>query len=340
MRIDLRSDTITRPTAGMKQAMFDAPLGDDVFGEDPSINTLQERIARYFNAEAALFCPSGTMTNQLAIRALTRPGDEVICHEYSHIYQYEGGGVMANSGASVRFTRGPRGLISPDEVADLVRDRSDLHAPISQVLSVENTMNKGGGACYPFAQLSDLAVEAKKFGLDYYLDGARLWNALIAKGDDPKAYGPLFDVFTVCLSKGLGCPVGSVLIGKANHIERAKRLRKMMGGGMRQAGILAAAGLYALDYHIDRLAEDHIRASVIAQALGSTPWVTKVEPTETNIVIFYVDGKLRTEDVIQKFAEQDVHLLSMGEGKLRMVTHLDLNDDHLTELLKILPKAV
>lgn len=340
MRIDLRSDTITRPTAGMKKAMWEAPLGDDVFGEDPSINALQEQMAHYFNAEAALFCPSGTMTNQIALRTLSNPGEEIICHEYSHIYQYEGGGIMANAGSSVRLTHGARGLISPHEVASLIRERDDLHAPISRVLAVENTMNKGGGACYPFAQLTDLAVEARKFELAYYLDGARLWNALVAQGDDPQAYGPLFDLFSVCLSKGLGCPVGSVLIGNNKDIARAKRWRKIMGGGMRQAGMLAAAGLYALEHHIDRLSADHARAKTIANALMETSWVTKVEPTETNIVIFYVDEQMQTSSIIDRLAQHNVHVLSMGEGKLRMVTHLDFHDAHLSELLKILPKAV
>ena len=340
MRIDLRSDTVTQPTAGMKDAMFSAPIGDDVFGEDPSINALEVKVASYFNAEAALFCPSGTMTNQLAIRAHTRPGDEVICHEYSHIYQYEGGGVMANSGASVRLSRGPRGLVDPDELASLLRSANDPHAPTSRVLSVENTMNKGGGACYDFKDLIALGTKAKENGLAYHLDGARLWNALIAKNDEARAYGPLFDTISVCLSKGLGCPVGSVLVGNKELIARAYRLRKMMGGGMRQAGLLAAAGIYALNHHIERLAEDHKRAQVIAQAINSYSWISKVEPVETNIVIFYVTEGLRPDAIIEKLASHDVHIVSMGEGKLRMVTHLDFDDDQMSELLRILPQAV
>lgn len=340
MRIDLRSDTVTQPTAGMKDAMFSAPVGDDVFGEDPSINALEEQVAQYFKAEAALFCPSGTMTNQLAIRAHTRPGDEVICHEYSHIYQYEGGGVMANSGASVRLSSGPRGLVDPDELSSLLRNVNDPHTPVSRVLSVENTMNKGGGACYEFNKLIALGAKAEEKGLAYHLDGARLWNALVAKQDDPGAYGPLFDSISVCLSKGLGCPVGSVLVGNKDLIARAYRLRKMMGGGMRQAGILAAAGTYAMNHHIDRLAEDHKRAKLIAEAISSYSWIHKVEPVETNIVIFYVSEGLRPEAIIEKFALHDVHIVSMGEGKLRIVTHLDFDDDQLDALLKILPKAV
>lgn len=340
MQIDLRSDTVTRPTAGMATSMASAEVGDDVFGEDPTINALEEKVADYFGAEAALFCPSGTMTNQIAIRVHCRPGDEVICHEYSHIYNYEGGGIALNSGASVRLSSRPRGLMEPSDVDVLYRNPADPHAPLSRLLAVENTMNKGGGACYDFETLKALRVKADEYGLAYHLDGARLWNALVAKGDDPKAYGPLFDTISVCLSKGLGCPVGSVLVGTKEHIDRAYRLRKSMGGGMRQAGFLAAAGIYALDHHIDRLAEDHAKAKAVEEVLRSCTWVKSIEPVETNIVIFYVAEGIDPGGVIASLAEQGVKIVSMGEGKLRIVTHLDVTDGQMERLLAILPQAV
>ena len=340
MIIDLRSDTVTRPTPGMMDAMMSAPVGDDVFGEDPSINALEEEVAHYFGAEAALFCPSGTMTNQIAIRVHTRPGDEVICHGYSHIYNYEGGGIALNSGASVNLARGPRGLMTPSDVDALVRNPQDPHAPYSRLLAVENTMNKGGGACYEWETLLALGSKAEEYGLGYHLDGARLWNALIAKGDDPKAYGALFDTISVCLSKGLGCPVGSVLLGKKVHIDRAYRLRKSMGGGMRQAGILAAAGQYALNHHIDRLADDHAKAQAVKTCLESCSWVQSIEPVETNIVIFYVADGINPGAVIQKLDAQGIKIVSMGEGKLRIVMHLDIDQGQLEQLLAQLPSAV
>ncbi len=340
MTIDIRSDTVTRPTAGMATSMASAEVGDDVFGEDPTINALEEKVADYFGAEAALFCPSGTMTNQIAIRVHCRPGDEVICHEYSHIYNYEGGGIALNSGASARLSHGPRGLMTPSDIDALVRNPNDAHAPMSRLLAVENTMNKGGGACYDFETLKALRAKADEYGLAYHMDGARLWNALVAKGDDPKAYGPLFDTISVCLSKGLGCPVGSVLVGTKEHIDRAYRLRKSMGGGMRQAGFLAAAGIYALDHHIERLAEDHAKAIAVENVLKTCAWVKSIDPVETNIVIFSVANGIDPGGVITSMAKQGVKIVSMGEGKLRIVTHLDVTGDQMERLLAILPQAV
>lgn len=334
--IDLRSDTVTLPTTEMRDAMHSAALGDDVFGDDPSVNALQQKVASYFGAEDAIFCPSGTMTNQLAIMLHTRPGDEVICHEHSHIYHFEGGGIAANAGASTRLARGVRGLIQPADIDDLVR-KVDIHAPCSRLLAVENTTNKGGGACYDFDTLQALKNKAKHYSLRYHLDGARLWNALVARGDKPQSYGSLFDTISVCFSKGLGCPVGSALLGNHTDIEQARRIRKRIGGGMRQAGFLAAAATYAIDHHVDRLAEDHIRAKEIATTLQSCSWVSKLEPVETNIVIFYAAQDIGSEQVLDQLLHHNIRMVSMGEGKLRAVTHLDINDAHLETLAGVLP---
>ena len=338
--IDLRSDTVTKPTIEMRQFMFDAALGDDVFGDDPTVNELQKKVAEYFGAQSAIFCPSGTMTNQLAIRAHTRPGDDVICHETCHIYNFEGGGIALNSGASVRLATGPRGLIEPDEIDALVRNPDDPHLPYSRLLAVENTTNKGGGACYTMSALEALKDKAHEHGLAYHLDGARLWNALVTTGDNPKTYGKLFDTISVCFSKGLGCPVGSVLLGKKDMIDRAYRLRKSMGGGMRQSGMLAAACIYALDNHVSRLSDDHKKAKVIASILKSCSWVKDIEPVETNIIIFYTSDGVDTSHVINQLANQGVHIVSMGRGVLRMVTHLDVTDNQIESLSAILPNLL
>ena len=337
MKIDLRSDTVTLPTAEMLECMFSAPLGDDVFGDDPTTKALEEKVAEYFNAEAAIFCPSGTMTNQLAIRVHTRPGDEVICHETSHIYNFEGGGIAMNSGASVRLSHGARGFIEPNEIDTLVRDMGDPHFPCSRLLAIENTTNKAGGACYPMQTLEALKDKAREYGLMYHLDGARLWNALVANGHNPKTYGTLFDTISVCLSKGLGCPIGSVLLGKKEYIDRAYRLRKSLGGGMRQTGVLAAAGIYALDNHIDRLSHDHEKAKVIESILRSCSWVQSIEPVETNIVIFYTSEGIDPNHVIERLANKEVKIVSMGTGVLRMVTHLDVTMEQIDSLSSILP---
>lgn len=330
--IDLRSDTVTQPTVEMRQFMYDAALGDDVFGDDPTVNELQEKVAEYFGAESAIFCPSGTMANQLAIRAHTRPGDEVICHQTCHIYNFEGAGIALNAGASVSLATGPRGLIEPNEIDALVRDNNDPHFPFSRLLAVENTTNKGGGACYSMGALEALKDKAREYGLAYHLDGARLWNALVSTGDNPKAYGELFDTVSVCFSKGLGCPVGSVLLGKKEMINRAYRLRKSMGGGMRQSGMLAAACIYALDNHVSRLLDDHKKAKVIESILKSCSWVKDVEPVETNIIIFYTSDNVDPNRVIDLLVDRGVRIVSMGKGVLRMVTHLGVTDDQIDVL--------
>jgi len=252
MSIDFRSDTVTRPTPGMQEAMMKAPVGDDVFGEDPSINTLQEMTADMFGMEAALFCPSGTMTNQIAIKCHTQPGDEVICDESSHIYQYEGGGIALNSGASVKLLYGDRGRINARQVEEAIQP-DDVHRAHTRMVSLENTSNRGGGSCYTFSEIQAIQQVCMRHDLAFHLDGARLWNAIVAKKEDPLHYGKVFDSISVCLSKSLGCPVGSLLLGTKDFIKKAKRYRKVFGGGMRQGGFMAAAGIYALEHHIERL---------------------------------------------------------------------------------------
>ncbi len=333
--IDLRSDTLTRPSPAMLEAMLKAPVGDDVFGEDPSINRLEEKAAAMFRKEAALFCPSGTMTNQIAIKVHTQPGDELICHEYSHIYNYEGGGIAFNSSCQVRLTREARGLMTAREVESLINP-DDVHAAKTSVVVAENTCNKGGGSCYDLKELKAIRAVTDKHGLSFHLDGARLWNALVAKNQSPAEYGPLFDSISICLSKGLGCPVGSLLLGNKDFIKEARKVRKKMGGGMRQAGYLATAGIYALDHHINRLAEDHKKAQRLRAALENCSWVEKVEPVETNIVIFYLKEEKSQQEFTQKLKEKDILLVGMGQGKLRFVTHMDANKAQIDTVAEVL----
>lgn len=328
--IDLRSDTVTRPTPAMLAAMMAAPIGDDVFGEDPTVNALEEKAARLFGMEAALFCPSGTMTNQLAIRTHVRPGDEVICDQISHVYLYEGGGIAVNALASVALLAGERGKITPELIAPAINNPGDVHRPISRLVSLENTVNKGGGCYYTLPELAAIRQLCDAHGLALHLDGARLFNALVETGDAPEAYGRLFDSISICLSKGLGCPVGSLLLGSGTFITQARRFRKLMGGGWRQAGFLAAAGIYALDHNVERLKVDHSRARQIGQILASLPEVAEVLPVETNIVIIrLVDGITNTE-YIAKLKEQGILAVAFGPQLVRFVTHLDLTDDDVT----------
>lgn len=334
--IDLRSDTVTRPTKEMLNAMMHAPVGDDVFGEDPTINKLEHMAAEMFGMEAGLFCPSGTMTNQIAIKLHTQPGDEIICHEYSHIYNYEGGGLAANSGCQTRLLKGDRGFISADDVIANIGNPHDVHAARTSLVSVENTVNKGGGSCYDFSTLEAIGKVARENNLAYHIDGARIFNALVAKKQNASDYGKLFDTISICLSKGLGCPVGSVLLGSKEHITQARRIRKRFGGGMRQAGYLAAAGIYALENHIDRLAEDHEKAQVLKSALEKSSWVDCVEPVETNIVIFYLKEGKDQKQFMDILHEKGILLVGMGQGKLRFVTHLDVSMENIEKVGEIL----
>lgn len=337
MEINLISDTVTKPTRGMLDAMMRAEVGDDVFKADATVNALEEKVAGLFHKEAALFFPSGTMTNQTAIKLHTDPGDQLICDKYAHVYNYEGGGVSFNSGVSCKLVDGHRGMMTAEQVEAAINPPDFYHSPLTSLVCIENTTNKGGGACYDFEELMRIKVVCDDHGLAYHLDGARLWNALVEKKEAPQQYGALFDTISVCLSKGLGCPVGSVLVGSGEAIDKAIRIRKVFGGGMRQAGYLAAAGLYALDHHLDRLAEDHRKAGEIGEVLQQSPFVQKVEPIETNIIIFEIDeSKLPADRFVEQLKSHGVHLIGMGQGKLRIVTHLDYTEDMHAHFLKLL----
>lgn len=338
MKINLISDTVTKPTPGMLDAMINAKVGDDVFKEDPSVNQLEEKVAQLFGMESALFFPSGTMTNQTAIKLHTQPGEQLICDKYAHVFNYEGGGVSFNSGVSCRLVDGNRGMMTAAQVEAAINPPDFYHSPLSTLVCIENTTNKGGGACWDFKELEKIKSVCDNHQLGYHLDGARLWNALVAKGENALQYGSVFDTISVCLSKGLGCPVGSVLVGSQKMIKKAIRVRKVLGGGMRQAGFLAAAAIYALDHHLERLAADHTKANEIGAVLSGLSFVKKIEPVETNIIIFEIDEDfLTSSEFTNKLLQKDIHIISMGQGKLRMVTHLDYTDQMHDLLLSILP---
>jgi threonine aldolase len=323
MEINLISDTVTKPSPEMLQAMFNAKVGDDVFKQDPTVNAFEKMVADLFGMEAALFFPSGTMANQTAIKLNTNPGDQIICDKWSHIHLYEAGGASFNSGVNFNLLDGQRGMITAEQVAAGINDPEFYHAPLSKMVSIENTTNKGGGACYDLAELQKIKQVCVDNNLKYHLDGARLWNALVAKKQHPKQYGVLFDTISVCFSKGLGAPIGSVLVSDAETMHKALRIRKIFGGNMRQSGYLAAAGIYALQNNINRLEDDHRRAKELGQLLQQLPWVANVSPTETNIVIFEVKKPLTEKQVIETLKAKGILISSMGQGKLRMVTHLD-----------------
>lgn len=333
--IDYRSDTVTQPTAGMQEAMMKAKLGDDVFSEDPTVNELEAKAALLFGMEAALFCPSGTMTNQIGIKMHTQPGDEVICDFLSHVYQYEGGGIAFNSAASVRLLTGDRGRINAQQVKDAINP-DDVHKPHSSLVVLENTSNRGGGSCYELSEIEMIRKVCTENNLKLHLDGARLFNALVFKGQTAKDYGRLFDSISICLSKGLGCPVGSVLIGTKIDIQKARRIRKVFGGGMRQAGVLAAAGIYALDNHIDRLAQDHSHAKKIETALLSHPLVESVMPVETNIIIFELKPGITASEMVLKLKEKGILCFATGKQTIRFVVHLDVNAEMVGRTVEIL----
>ena len=333
MKIDLISDTVTRPTNSMLDAMMSANVGDDVFKSDPTVNKLQEMAASLFGMEDALFFPSGTMANQTAIKLHTQPGDKLFCDKWAHVYNYEGGGAAFNSGVSCKLIDGDRGMFTAEQLKVASAGRADIHVPYSSLVCVENTTNKGGGACWEFEELKKIKQVCIDNNLDYHLDGARLFNALVAKNETPKQYGELFDTISICLSKGLGAPVGSILLGTKEHIAKALRIRKLFGGAMRQVGFIAAAGIYALENNIERLADDHKKAKDIELVLNSLSYVKKVEPVETNIIIFYVKDHLNADDFISKMEEKNILLTPMGDGKIRIVTHLDFTDNMLEKLL-------
>jgi len=333
--IDYRSDTVTRPTPGMLAFMQSAPVGDDVFGEDPSIISLERITAAKFGMEAGLFCPSGTMTNQLAIKTHTQAGDEVICDELSHIYQYEGGGIAFNSGCSVKLLHGDRGRVTAEQVLAGI-NAEDVHKPITRLVSLENTSNRGGGACYDFNEFKNIKKVTEQHGLALHLDGARLFNALVYKQEAAIEYGNIFDSISICLSKGLGAPVGSVLIGSHSFITKARRWRKVFGGGMRQAGYLAAAGIYAMDHHIERLADDHKNAKTLSDVLLTKDFVTSILAVETNIVIATIGGKYTAAQLVATLKEKGVLAIAMTPTQVRFVFHLDISENDLARTIEIL----
>lgn len=332
--IDLRSDTFSKPSQAMLQAMFTAEVGDDVFGEDPTVNKLESLSADMFQMEAALFCPSGTMTNQIAIKCHTQPGDEVICDKLSHVFVYEGGGIAFNSGAQVKAINGERGKITAEQVMNSINP-DDVHKPRTSLVSLENTSNRGGGSCYEFADIQLIKEICLLNNLKLHLDGARLFNALSATNESPKQYGEIFDSISICLSKGLGAPIGSVLLGNRELIKQARRIRKVFGGGMRQAGFMAAAGVYALEHNIQRLEIDHIHAKRVAEALLKKEFTGKMLPVETNIIIFEVLENFYTaKSFAESLKKYDILVLPISSNQIRMVFHLDVTDEMIKQMLE------
>jgi len=338
MIIDLRSDTVTKPTQGMLRAMMSAKVGDDVFEEDPTVKALENRLATMFGKPRALFFPSGSMANQTAIKLHTNPGEQVICDKYAHIYNYEAGGVSFNSGVSCNLIDGSRGIYRAEQVKEAINPNAFYYSQTSLV-AVENTTNKGGGACWDFNEIKKIRAVCDEHNLGLHLDGARLWNALAVKKETTAQYGEIFDTISVCLSKGLGCPIGSVLVGDDAIMRNAIRIRKIFGGNMRQVGYLAAAGMYALDNNIERLVEDHKKAKEIGEELNKLLVIKKVEPIETNIVIFELNNDIDEKTFVKTLADKNIHIIGMGGGKLRMVTHLDYTNAMHEKLLSILKKV-
>lgn len=338
MTIDLRSDTVTKPSKAMLDAMMQARVGDDVFREDETINQLETRVAKMFGKPSALFFPSGTMANQTAIKLHTSPGDQIICDKFAHIYNYESGGASFNSGVSCKLIAGHRGMFTAQQVREAINPDAYYYSP-TRLVEIENTANRGGGSCWDFNEILKIRKVCDDNNLGFHLDGARLWNALVVKKETSKQYGEVFDTISVCLSKGLGCPVGSLLVGDEAIMKNAIRIRKVFGGNMRQAGFLAAAGLYALDNNIERLAEDHKKAKEIGEALAKLAIIKAVEPIETNIVIFELNNDVNEKAFIQKLKDKNIHIIGMGTNKLRIVTHLDYSDAMHEKFLGILKKS-
>lgn len=335
MGIDLRSDTVTKPTPAMLEAMLKAKVGDDVFREDSTVNELERRMAADFGMEAAIFCPSGTMTNQIAIKMHTQPGQEVICDKSAHVYIYEGGGIAFNSSCQVKAVEGDRGRINARQVEESINP-DDVHRSVTRLVCLENTANRGGGSCYDWDSILAVREICNRHGLVLHLDGARLYNALILKNETTKQYGEVFDSISICLSKGLGCPVGSVLLGRKTDIDKARRIRKVFGGGMRQAGFLAAAGLYALDNHVTRLAEDHRHAAQLAETLAGLDFTDKILPVETNIVIFSVKGRYSAASLAEALRSHDIFTVAISPTQIRMVTHLDVTPEMVQKVCAVL----
>ncbi|MBV8252503.1 MAG: aminotransferase class I/II-fold pyridoxal phosphate-dependent enzyme [Chitinophaga sp.] len=333
--IDFRSDTFTRPSHGMLQAMTTAPVGDDVFGEDPSVNKLEAMMADYFGKESALYCPSGTMSNQIGINVHTRPGDEVICSHLAHVFVYEGGGIAFNSGSQAHTIHGDRGMITADQVQAAIQP-DDIHRANTSLVCLENTSNRGGGACYNWQDIAAIRNVCAQHNLKLHLDGARLFNALVATGQDPKTYGQTFDSISVCLNKGMGCPMGSVLMGDRDYIRAARRIRKKLGGGMRQAGYMAATGIYAMENNIARLAEDHLHAKKIAAELSQHDFIGEFLPVETNILIFEVKGRLTPQQFADHLKANNILVIPISATQVRMVLHLDVTPEMVDKTCKVI----
>ena len=335
MKIDFRSDTFTKPTPGMLHAMHQAEVGDDVFGEDPSVNALEQKAAKLFGMQASLFCPSGTMTNQIAIKCHTQPSDEIICERMSHVYIYEGGGIAFNSGCQVKPIQGDRGRITAAQILQEINP-VDIHKARTQLVSLENTCNRGGGSCYSIENLAAIRTLCDTHQLKLHLDGARLFNALIAKDETPAQHAQLFDSISICLSKGLGAPVGSLLLGTTDFITQARRVRKVFGGAMRQAGYLAAAGIYALDFHVDRLRQDHEHAIALRDTLKTKSFITDIMPVETNILIFTVNEKYSPQHFAQEMMQKNILVMPISDTQIRMVTHLDISATMIDQTLEFI----
>ena len=335
MIIDLRSDTVTTPTPEMKETMFNAKVGDDVFGDDEAVNKLEELGSTIFGKEAAIYCPSGTMTNQIAIKIHTNSPGEVICDELSHIYKYEGGGIGFNSGLASKLIKGNYGRLTAKQVEAAINP-DDVHFSETQLVSLENTCNKGGGTIYELEEIKKINTLCVDKNLKLHLDGARIFNAIVEADYSAKDIGAQFDTISVCLSKGLGAPVGSLLLGTKTDIKKARRIRKIFGGGMRQAGYIAAAGIYGLENNIERLKEDHLKAKELENALAKLSYVKKVSPVYTNIVVFDVVDEIDYTTIIDKLAKKNMKVVAFGPQQIRLVTHLNFTNDMLTEAINIL----
>lgn len=336
--INLFSDTVTVPSQKMLDYMFKAKVGDDVARADPTVKKLEKTLAQMFGHESALFFPSGTMTNQAAIKLQTQPGDQMICDKWSHVYNYEGGAAAAISGVTSTLIDGERGMFTLEQLKQKINDKDDFHLPITRLITVENTTNKGGGACWDFNELEKISKFCKKNEYKVHLDGARLFNAIVESDKTPQQYGKLFNTISICLSKSLGAPIGSVLVSDHATIVRAQRVRKLLGGGMRQVGYLAAAGIYALENNIERLKIDHKNAQTLKQALKQCSKVKKVEKVETNVVIFYLNDGLCETEFMETLYKNNIEISDMGQGKLRMVTHLDITSSMIDYVCEVLQK--
>jgi len=337
MIIDLRSDTLTKPTPAMLDAMMKAEVGDDVYGEDPSVNRLQQMSAELFGMEAALFCPSGTMTNQIAIKVHTKPGDELVCADNSHVYKYEGGGIAFNSGVQAKTLKGERGKITATQIDDAINNE-DVHFPATRLVCLENTANRGGGSVYELEEIRKIRQLCDEKKLALHLDGARIFNAIVKADYTARDIGTQFHSVSVCLSKGLGTPLGSVLLGSREFINQAKRVRKVFGGGMRQAGYIAAAGIYALQHHINRLKEDHKKAATVSEVLGKISFVSEIMPVETNIIIFKLNDSSKTQPFIEDLRAADILVSKISADECRMVFHLDITDEMVDRLITLLKR--